>query len=144
MFLTESNMFGQKLIIRLEWKRGKEFTTNLRVMTDIEIFPTDETLTHRTRFTTMIKDVFHLIPRTSVYLNLNGLSRQRFWWRTDIGCTKSVRSQVGNIDRRIQEMKAIRIIETHRVGTQKRSDGKRHNQRRTKLFARKTQVHGMR
>ncbi len=66
VFLTESNMFGQKLLISLEYKWGEEFTPNPRVMTDIEIFPTDETLTHRTPFTPMIKDVFHLIPRTSV------------------------------------------------------------------------------
>lgn len=42
-------------------------------MTDIEIFPTDETFTLGTRTAPMVKDVFHLIPRTTVYFDLNGL-----------------------------------------------------------------------
>jgi hypothetical protein len=45
-------------------------------MTDIEVFPTDETFTQWTRTAPMIKDIFDLIPRTAVYPYLDGLSRQ--------------------------------------------------------------------
>jgi hypothetical protein len=100
-------MFGQKLLISLELKWGKEFTTNPRVIHDIEIFPTDETVTHWTRTVTMVKDIFHF-------------------------------------QLLIQELKALRIVETHHVGTQKRSDGKRSNKSRTNFFARQTQVHVLR
>jgi hypothetical protein len=51
-------MFGQELLISLKDVRGKEFTLNPRVMTDIKIFPTDETFTHLTRTAPMIEDIF--------------------------------------------------------------------------------------
>jgi len=71
-------MFGQKLLISLKGERSKEFTLDPRVMTDIKIFPTDETFTQLTRTAPMIEDIFHLIPRTTVKLNLDGLGRERF------------------------------------------------------------------
>jgi hypothetical protein len=68
--------FGQKLLISLKGERGKEFTLNPRVMTDIKIFPTDETFTHLTLTVPKIKNIFHLIPRATVKLNLDGLTRK--------------------------------------------------------------------
>jgi hypothetical protein len=96
-------MFGQKPLICLKRKRSKEFTLDPRIMTDIEVFPTDQAFTRWTRMAPMIKDIFDLIPRTTVKLNFDGLSRKRFRWRTDIGCTKSVWSQINQINCGIQE-----------------------------------------
>jgi hypothetical protein len=71
-----TDMFGEKPIINLKRKRSKEFTLNPRVMTDIKIFPTDDSFTQLTRTVPMIEDTFHLIPRTTVNLNLYGLTKK--------------------------------------------------------------------
>ena len=109
-------------------------------MTDIEIFPTDETFTLGTRTAPMVKDVFHLISRTAVELNFDWLSRKQFWRRTDAGCTKAIRTQVSNIHRGVQELKTLRIMKLYSVGTEQSSDAKRPNKRRAKFLARKVEV----
>jgi hypothetical protein len=86
-------------------------------MTDIEVFPTDETFTQWTHTVPMIKDIFDLIPRTAVYAYLDGLSRQRCWWRTNIRSPKTVHSEVFNINFGVKKLKPLRVIEDHRVGT---------------------------
>ena len=78
-FLTTLNLFGQKPFISLKLKRSKAVTPDPRVMTEIKISPTNETFTHWTRTVTMVKDIFHLIPRTTVDLNFDWLGRKRFW-----------------------------------------------------------------
>jgi len=137
-------MFGQKLLISLKGERSKEFTLNPRVMTDIKIFPTDETFTQLTRTAPMIEDIFHLIPRTTVKLNLDGLSRKRLWRRTDIRCTKSVRSEVFNINFGVKKLKSLRVIELYSVSTEQSFDAERSDKRRTELLARKIQVNMLR
>jgi hypothetical protein len=69
-------MLGQESFISLKGKRSEKLTPNPRIVTDIKILPTDKTFTHRARPAPMIKDVFHLIPRTTVYFDFNGLSRK--------------------------------------------------------------------
>jgi hypothetical protein len=88
----------------------------------------------------MVKDVFHLIPRTAVQLDLDGLSRKRPWRRTDVGCSKAIWTQINDVHRRIQELKSLRVVKLHSVGTEQSSDAKRPNKRRAKFFARKIQV----
>jgi hypothetical protein len=139
-FLTKSNMFGQKLLMSSNRKRRKEFTLNPRVMTDIKIFPTDETFTHLTRTVPMVEDIFHLIPRTTINFNLDRIGRKRLRRRTDVGCTKTIWTQVSNINPGIQELKAFRVIKLYSVGTGESSDDERSNKRRTELLTRKIQV----
>jgi hypothetical protein len=139
-FLTKSNMFGQKLLISLKGERSKEFTLNPRVMTDIKIFPTDKTVAMWTWTAPMVKDIFHVVPRTSVNFNLDGLGRKRHRRRTDIGRTKAIWTQGSNIHPGIQELKALRVMKLYSVGTEESSDGERSDKRRTELLARKIQV----
>ena len=47
-FLTKLNLLGQKPLINLKRKRSKAVTSDPRVMTEIKIFPTNETFTHWT------------------------------------------------------------------------------------------------
>jgi hypothetical protein len=88
----------------------------------------------------MVKDVFHLIPRTAVQLDLDGLSRKRPWRRTDVGCSKAIWTQINDVHRRIQELKSLRVVKLHSVVTEQSSDAKRPNKRRAKFLARKIQV----
>ena len=67
-------MFSEKLLIALKCKRSKELMPDPRIVPDVKIFPTDKTFTHLTRNDPMIKDVFYLVPRTTVHLNLYGLN----------------------------------------------------------------------
>ena len=52
--LTKSNMLGQELLISLKRNCSEEFTWNPRVVTNIKIFPTDETFTQWTRTVTKV------------------------------------------------------------------------------------------
>jgi hypothetical protein len=62
--LTRSNMCRQKLLIvsKCTVERCKESTMDLRIMTDIKVFPTDETFTQWTRMFPMVENIFDLIP----------------------------------------------------------------------------------
>ena len=65
-------------------------------------------------------------------------------WRADIGCTKSVRSEVFNVNFGVKKLKSRRVIEGHRVGTAQISNAKRSNKGGTELPAGKTQVEMLR
>jgi hypothetical protein len=88
----------------------------------------------------MIEDTFHLIPRTTVNLNLYGLTKKWPWRRTDVRCSETIWTRVYNIVLGIQELKTLRVIKLYSVGTGQSSDVERSNKHRTEILVRKIQV----
>jgi hypothetical protein len=113
---------------------------NLAIVADIKVLPTDQTVTSISCRTTVVKNFLYLVPSATVRLHRHRCSGKTRWRRTNIGCAKSIRPKIGDLDACVHKTKLVCNFIVNSVVTQQGFDGKRTHIRRTKLLARQVQV----
>jgi hypothetical protein len=113
---------------------------NPAAVTGIKVLPTDQTFTIISSRTTVVKNFLYLVPSSTVRLHQHRCIGKTLWRRTNIGCVKSTRPKIGDLDVWVHKTKLVCNFLVNSVITEQGFDGKRTHIRRTKLLARKVQL----
>jgi hypothetical protein len=109
-------------------------------VTDIKVLPTDQTFTIISCRATVVKNFLYLVPSVTFRLHRHRCSGKTRWRRTNIGCAKSIRQKIGDIDVWVHKTKLVCNFLVNNVITDQGFDGKRTQIRRTQLLTRKVQL----
>ena len=113
---------------------------NPAIVDGIKVLPTDQTFSIMSGRATVVKNFLYLVPSATVRLHRHRCSGKTRWRRTNIGCAKSIRPKIGDLDAWVHKTKLVCNFLVNSVITEQGCDGKRTHTRRTQLLTRKVQL----